>query len=281
MAGDKKRKRDQAANVPHAATQHILASLPNAPTLPPAAVQEAFTVLPSPPPVARKKQRKTTKRKTLTSKGRKAVVLNVLATVEAQKMSAGATTSAPPPAVVQPPPPPQHTGDVDDAAATCNKGKAWSKADLTKRARLAEDPAYLRQVIPDHPLGDELDWEIISRFFGRFSKGGTAVKQQYYSVVRLMKEARREGRKGSNYVDLVKKAIGELPNQQGTVFDIQRILKDKYIKHLDKYKVKGKLRWKKAVGEILKEETTLFRSVTKTDGGKYNVWELIPINSSE
>lgn len=274
MVDDKKRKRDQGeGSAAQPAGSNVLTDVPNT-TQAPAAVRAAFTVLPSPPPAAaRKRQKKTTKRKTLSTKGRKAVVMNVIASVEAQKLSSAATPAPPAAPPVPPPQPTAAAAPVEDPASTSNLGKAWTKADLTNLARLAEDPAFLREAIPDHPPGEELNWEIISRYFGRYSKGGNAVKQQYYAVVRLMKEARREGRKGSNYVDLVKKALGELPGQRGTVFDIQRVLKEKYIKHLNKYKVKGKLRWKKAVGEILREETSLFYAVSKTESGKH-IWEL-------
>lgn len=141
---------------------------------------------PSPvrPPASKKKKTKP-KRKTLTTKGRRAVVYNVLATVEANKVarpsvaSNGTSTVAGAPA--QPPPPDHSQEDVR------NLGKAWSKADLTKLARLSEDPDFLRQTIPEHAGGADLDWECISRHFGRWSRGGTAVKHQFYSVVRLMK----------------------------------------------------------------------------------------------
>ncbi|KAL4527715.1 hypothetical protein Ndes2437A_g02856 [Nannochloris sp. 'desiccata'] len=158
-----------------------------------------------------------------------------------------------------------------------NLGKAWSKEDLAKLARLAEDKDFLVATIPDHPdprsSNGDLDWELISSHFGRLSKGGVAVKQQYYAVVRLMKQARGEGKKGMNYVDLVKQALTELSENRGTVYEIHAVLKKKYAKHLDKYKVKGQVRWKKAVGEVLRQETSGFEAVEKTESGKI-IWKL-------
>lgn len=229
-------------------------------------------------PVSRKaKRKKASKRKTLTSKGKRAVVLNVLASVEAQKRAAEAeaaaaaaaanTTTAPLTTNVQEEIPPE---------AKKNLRKAWTKAELTKLARLAEEKDYLLATIPDHPeltSNADLDWELISSHFGRYSKGGVAVRQQYYAVVRLMKQARKEGRNGSNYVDLVKQALTELPEQKGTVYEIQAVLKKDHAKHLDKYKVKGQVRWKKAVGEVLRQETSIFEAVEKTESGKI-IWKL-------
>lgn len=48
----------------------------------------------------------------------------------------------------------------------------------------------------------------------RYSRGGTAVRHQYYAVVRLMKQARHEGRKGASYVDLVQAALASLPDRR-------------------------------------------------------------------
>ena len=47
----------------------------------------------------------------------------------------------------------------------------------------------------------------------RHSRGGVAVQQQYRSVVRLMKEARQQGRRGTSYVDLVQQALAALPDK--------------------------------------------------------------------
>ena len=47
----------------------------------------------------------------------------------------------------------------------------------------------------------------------RYSRGGVAVQQQYRSVVRLMKEARQQGRRGTSYVDLVQQALAALPDK--------------------------------------------------------------------
>jgi hypothetical protein len=48
----------------------------------------------------------------------------------------------------------------------------------------------------------------------RYSRGGYAVRHQYGSVVRLVKQARHEGRKGASYVELVSQALAALPNRQ-------------------------------------------------------------------
>lgn len=61
--------------------------------------------------------------------------------------------------------------------------------------------------------------------------------------------------------------------RQGTVYEIQAYLKAKHSSSLDKYKVKGQVRWKKAVGEVLREESSLFEAVGKTEGGKIK-WRL-------
>lgn len=173
--------------------------------------------------VKRKKKQKRV-RKTLTTKGRRAVVLNVLASVEAKKMVAGpapgaaATAAAdggrgaPEVSVPAAPLAQQPPAAAAVANHTCKLGKAWSKVDLAKLARLAEDGAYLHELIPTHPEG-ELDWELIARHFGRYSKHGAAVRNQYLSVKRIGKEARREGRNGANYVDLVQQALQELPER--------------------------------------------------------------------
>ena len=69
-------------------------------------------------------------------------------------------------------------------------------------------------------------------------------------------------------------ALKELPERQGTVFEVQAVLKAKFGGHLDKYRVKnGGVRWKKAVGEVLREEGALFQAVDKTASGKI-VWKL-------
>ena len=47
----------------------------------------------------------------------------------------------------------------------------------------------------------------------RYSRGGVAVQHQYRSVVRLMKEARQQGRRGTSYVDLVQQALAALPDK--------------------------------------------------------------------
>lgn len=157
---------------------------------------------------------------------------------------------------------------------TCNLGKAWSQEDITTLAKLATDREYLREAIPQHPASQDLDWELIGKHLGRYSKGGGAVQGQYRLVMRTMKEARHEGRKGANYVDLVKDALSKLPGRRGTVFDIQKLLKRDHSSYLDKYRSKdGALRWKKAVGEVLRQEKLLFEGVDKSAGGKI-VWRL-------
>jgi hypothetical protein len=161
-----------------------------------------------------------------------------------------------------------------EAAATQNLKKPYSKAELALLTRIAEDSSSLQQLIPDHPRGD-IDWEVVSRFLGRYSKGGVAVKQQYYAVVRLLKEARREGKKGSSYVDLIVKAFEGLPNRSGTVFDLHKVLKGKEFKpHLDKYKGKnGVVKWKETVRQVLSEETGKFEIIGKSVSGKH-IWRL-------
>jgi hypothetical protein len=216
------------------------------------------------------KRKKATKRKTLTTKGKRAVILKVLATVEAERTAAAAAAAAAAATAT--------TTTATEDEAKRNLGKAWNKEDLAKLARLAQDKEFLQATIPDHPdlnssSSNDLDWELISSYFGRFSKGGVAVKQQYYAVVRLMKQARGEGKKGSTYMDLVKQALMELPENKGTVYDIHAVLKKNHAKHLDKYKVKGQVRWKKAVGEVLRQESTVFEVVEKTESGKI-IWKL-------
>ncbi|PSC72522.1 putative manganese-transporting ATPase PDR2 [Micractinium conductrix] len=175
----------------------------------------------------------------------------------------------------QPPPPqPQQPQQPDDPSATANLGRAWSKADITKLTRLAEDRAFLLAALPQHPAEGELDWELISRHFGRHSRGGMAVKQQYNGVLRVVKAARHEGKKGHSYVDLVQTALRALPNGRGTVYEIQALLKRDHSSKLDKYREKnGALRWKKAVGEVLRDQPALFEAVGKTATGKH-VWAL-------
>lgn len=283
MAEERKRKRDAALDPAPAAVRVAISVAPSPPPPPPrraakpAAATQAAAVAPSappPPPPARgaarpKRSKPAKKKKTLSAKGRKAVVLNVMATVEAQKMAAG-----PPAAPAPPPPPPQAAPTPEDAAASVKRGKAWNKEDLATLTRLAEDPEFLRATIPDHPPGPELDWEAISRHFERFSKGGTAVRQQYYAVVRLMKQARREGRRGGNYVDMVRETLAGLPGRAGTVYEVQAALKKgPHAKCLDKYKEKGQVRWKKAVGECLREEGGLFENTGKNAAGKI-IWTL-------
>lgn len=181
-----------------------------------------------------------------------------------------------------------------DPAATVNLGSAWSKADIGTLARLAEDRGFLLATIPQHPAEGDLDWELISRHFGRwglwvgdsggpewgfrgavlgwalhlyacrwqcrhcllvcfkdqgyderptehnprmptlqrhrissslcplpatpacrYSRGGVAVRQQYYAVQRMVKAARHEGKKGRSYVDLVRQALERLPGRWG------------------------------------------------------------------
>jgi hypothetical protein len=299
MTPNKKRKTDPPVNnTPPPKPDALLGA--------PAAVRATITVLgnsPSPAPVRQRrprepepeaepevpeagpssrskpKRKKSSKRKTLTTKGKKAVVLNVLATVEAERAAAAAAAAAAAVAATTTnatEPQASSAATVPDEAKR-NLGKAWSKVDLAKLARLAEDKDFLLQTIPDHPdpntNNGDLDWELISSHFGRFSKGGVAVRHQYNAVVRMMKEAKGEGRKGSNYCDLVKAVLTELPENKGTVYEIQALLKKKHAKHLDKYKVNGQIRWKKAVGEVLRQETAVFEAVEKTESGKI-VWKL-------
>lgn len=47
----------------------------------------------------------------------------------------------------------------------------------------------------------------------RHSPGGRAVQAQYRLVLRTMKEARGEGRRGANYADLVCQVLLELPGR--------------------------------------------------------------------
>lgn len=242
-------------------------------------MQEAQALASSQKPVAK---RKSTKRRgkslSLSQRGRKAAVLDVLAIVEAQRLTRspelGPTTmqarEESPGGVLRS----VQRAPLHPNGSSRNLGKPWGKSDLQNLARLAEDREFLKETITNHPRDGDLDWEVISAYFGRWSKGGAAVKHQYYSVVRLMKEARREGRRGSNYVELVCKALSELPDHQGTILDLQKQLKFKYYKHLDKYKDKnGKIRWKKAVGEVLREEEGFFENVGKTETGKI-IWRL-------
>ena len=218
--------------------------------------------------------RKRKRRKRLSARSKKSVVLDAMASVEVDKLSRGQedprkevhvkssdTTMSAKPSIIA------------DAGAQDNLGKAWRKDELGKLVRLIEDRRFLMTTIPSHPDTPELDWELISSHFKRWSKGGHSVKRQYYSIVRLMKEARLEGRRGSNYVDLVIKALSELPEKRGTILDIHRQLKTHHATQLDKYKVNGKVRWKQAVGEVLRQEQAAFKSLGKTTTGKI-VWQL-------
>lgn len=62
--------------------------------------------------------------------------------------------------------------------------------------------------------------------------------------------------------------------RRGTIFDIQKVLKTNYAPHLDKYKIKGHVQWKKAVRDVLNEEKGLFQAAGKTASGKI-MWTLI------
>ena len=139
-------------------------------------------------PAAAKRRRssgsKRPERKTLTVRCKRAAVLGVLADVELQRAAAAPAAAAAAPgasaqqqqqqqrAPAQAPPAPQQQQQAAaqppaDPAATANLGRAWSKADVATLARLAEDRAFLLLTIPQHPPGGELDWELISRHFGR------------------------------------------------------------------------------------------------------------------
>jgi hypothetical protein len=191
-------------------------------------------------------------RKTISTKARKALVRQALKEQQVQQQQQQVqqqeqdetTAEAPPGSPPAPPPAPDHP------AAVRNHGLAWNKADLTALAKLVADPAYLRATIPSHPEGSEVDWELLSRHFGRYSRGGTAVRQQHLALSRLAREARQEGRTGVNYAELVIKALRRLPEGSGTVHDVQRVLKEsaELARHLDKYKSNGTKRWKAAVG---------------------------------
>lgn len=229
-------------------------------------------------------KRRQRERKTLTAKGKRAAVLGVLAASELQRATAAAGV---PLAQPQQQAQASQAAELGEAAAdaaaapgpggdpgdTASLGRAWSKADISTLARLAEDRAFLVQTIPRHPPDGELDWELISRHFGRYSRGGTAVRHQYYAVVRLMKQARHEGRKGASYVDLVQAALASLPDRQGTIFDVQRVLKRDHASCLDKYRVKGAVRWKTAVREVLHDQPGLFEQAGKTATNKI-IWRL-------
>jgi hypothetical protein len=259
VAGPSRQRQPLAEPVPEPEPLHE----PSASPEPEAALVEPASAAVG-PSTRRTKRKKVAKRKT-----KRTVILNVLATIEAERAAAAAAAAATVTTATE--------GTAPPDESKRNLGKAWNKEDLAKLARLAEDKDFLLATIPDHPdpasSNGDLDWELISSYFGRSSKGGVAVKQQYYAVVRLMKEVRREGKKGMNYVDLVKAALTELPEHRGTVYEIQAVLKEKYAKHLDKYKVKGQIRWKRAVGEVLRQETSVFEAVEKTERGKI-IWKV-------
>lgn len=212
------------------------------------------------------------RRKRLSARSKKSVVLDAMASVEVDKLSRGQETCVETPQSIENNAMMVNVNSIE-AGAKDNLGKSWRKDELGKLVRLIEDRRFLMTTIPSHPDTPDLDWELISSYFGRWSKGGHAVKQQYYSIVRLMKEARLEGRRGSSYVDLVKEALAELPEMRGTILEIHRRLKTHHAAQLDKYKVNGKVRWKQAVGEVLRQEQTAFKSVGKTPTGKI-VWQL-------
>jgi hypothetical protein len=126
--------------------------------------------VPAPPqqrqqPAPRAAKRKRRERKTLTARGKRAAVVRTLAEPPPGSQAAPPAAAPEPPAPAGAAAPAAATQSVE--AATVNLGRAWSKADVAKLARLAEDPNYLRTLAPDHPPGADIDFELLSRHFGR------------------------------------------------------------------------------------------------------------------
>ena len=105
------------------------------------------------------------------------MVTDVLVDIEASKI-----TSKPSRSVAVIPPwtsridasSPSSCPPKEDLAAKKNLKRAWSKREISSLVRLIEDPCFLQELIPEHPPGS-IDFELMSRQFGRYSPGGTAV----------------------------------------------------------------------------------------------------------
>jgi hypothetical protein len=155
----------------------------------------------------RKRKQRKKQRKTLTAKGKRAAVVGVLAETElakAAEMTGVAAAQAireddnsepqqqqqqevqPLGPAVQPSSPAGAAPSPAsiDPAATANLGRAWSKADIATLARLAEDRAFLVQTVAGHPADGDLDWELISRHFGRCRGGGYTVLHSWQAFLR-------------------------------------------------------------------------------------------------
>jgi hypothetical protein len=146
-------------------------------------VAAVMTIAPDSVEKARKRKRtpaKQQERKTLTAKKRRLVVLKVLK----QEEGRGALTGREAPQQhhrQQEQEPQQQQAEEGEgggqvpAAWTSNLGKGWNKDDLAKLTRMAASRTFLQQQIPEHPAdAEELDFELISKYFGRCTVDGRA-----------------------------------------------------------------------------------------------------------
>ena len=226
------------------------------------------------PQPKRRKKKGTRERKSLTAKHKQRLILKSLRSLEQME-----TEAAPPPAADEDSQPNtiENKDEIDESAdITSNLGKSWSKKDLALLTKLAENRDVLQTTIPHHPaLPSEVDWEVVSKYFKRFSKGGQAVRHQWLDVRRLAKLSRGDAKSGKTYVELVAAALRALPGQRGDVFEIQKSLKMKCSRYLDNYKVGGKVAWKVASAKALKEyhEVAFWQEEERSRGGKI-IWKL-------
>lgn len=209
-----------------------------------------------------KRSLKKKPRKSLTINSRNRVVLNALADAENGALAYPASDAA------------GTCVDTTDSNYTSKLGKAWSKRDLATLTKLAKDRKYLQECIPQHPLPPaEVDFELISKLLHRYSPGGCAVRHQWAAIQRIDQERNLVGRKGINYMDLVKEVLQSLPDGMGSVLDIQRVLRSnlKYAKYLDKHRSNlqaNKIAWKAAVTKCLRD-CAVFKKCGKGNNGKF------------
>ena len=62
------------------------------------------------------------------------------------------------------------------------------------------------------------------------------------------------------------------------MYEVHAVLKAKHASNLDKYKVRNRVQWKKAVGAVLRQERALFEAAGKTATGKI-IWRLRAVPS--
>jgi hypothetical protein len=226
------------------------------------------------PQPKRRKKKGTQERKSLTAKHKQRVILKSLRSLEQME------TEAPPPPAAAEDSLPNSIENKDksheSADITSNLGKSWSKKDLALLTKLAENRDILQTTIPHHPSPpSDVDWEVVSKYFKRFSKGGQAVRHQWLEVQRLAKLSRGDAKGGKTYVELVAAALKALPGQRGDIFEIQKSMKMNCYRYLDNYKVGGKVAWKVASAKALKEyhEVAFWQEEERSRGGKI-IWKL-------